>query len=154
MRFKKDAFDITLRIHNAATYELINELAEAYKNRTTVLNECLNVGAPIVYERFFHRKALTLQGRENTKADDIDVAEALNSTARQIREMRLTQDDLYVMINNLEYMLATLYNTRLAELSDNPVSAEMVRQGLMSELPEELRTVKNELQQKYSKDKK
>lgn len=154
MRFKKDSIDITLRIHDAATFDLINELAEAYGNRTTVLNECLTVGVPLVYERYFHRKALCASSEQTAQGSELDVVEALNTTAKQIRELRLTQDDLYVMINNLEYMLATLYNTKLSELQESPVSAEMIRQGLLSELPEELRTVKNELQHRYTaKDK-
>lgn len=140
---------MTLRIHNVSIYQLVEELTEEYGNMNLALNACLAAGAPIVYEETFRKKANveTL----HRKTQESESVEALLAMSKQIKELRLTQDDLYVMINNLEFMLASLYNIKISELDEQPVNTEMIRQGLLAELPEELRPIKKELQQRYKR---
>lgn len=151
MRFNKHTVDFTLRIHDATIQQLINEIAQEYGNRTAAVNACLAAGAPIVYEETFRKKANVEAQQKRTQ--ESQGVEALLAMSKQIKELRLTQDDLYVMINNLEFMLASLYNIKVSEIEDQPVSIEMIKQGLLAELPEELRPIKQELQQRYQRKK-
>lgn len=148
-KYNENAGYFTLRIHDAAIQQLVNEIAEEYGNRTAALNACLAAGAPIVYEETFRKKANVETLHRKTQENES--VEALLAMSKQIKELRLTQDDLYVMINNLEFMLASLYNIKISELDEQPVSTEMIRQGLLAELPEELRPIKKELQQRYKR---
>ena len=59
--------------------------------------------------------------------------------------MELTINDLFVTMNVLEIMSATLYNVEVAKNSGETVSAELMDSGYFSNLPERYQEIKDKL---------
>lgn len=134
--FNKNAALFSTRIHNMDTLQLINELAEKFGNRNAVLNNILDIGAPILYAQFF--------GKE-TKAARAEKSTHNPSVGRELKELRKITDDMFVLFNVQEALLASLTNVKAAELNGEKVNAAQLLNGSMSALPEFVAGIKADL---------
>lgn len=134
-KFKQDAIDITLRVRNADTYTLINELAVKLGKRSVVLNDALDIGVPILYARIFGKE---VQQSHEQKSHS-------PSVGRELKELRRVMDDLFVEMNVQETMLAGLFNALIAQADGEPVNAEGLRDGSLCDLPELVAKIKEDL---------
>ena len=130
---------ITARIHNASTMQLVNELAEKRGNRNAVLNDILDRGAPLLYAEVFGGKTSPAQPSGKVQP----------SVGRELKELRRDLDDVYVLLNIFEPMIVGLYNLAAEQLDGEPVNAEELRSGTLSDLPPELADIKREITERH-----
>lgn len=131
----KEPTFFALRIHNADTLQLVNELAAKFKNRNAVLNDALDIGVPILYARIFGKDVK--QSRESKSYSP--------SVGREIKELRRVIDDLFIEMNVQETMLAGLFNALVAQLDGDAVNPEGLRDGSLCDLPELVARIKDDL---------
>ena len=134
-QFKSDTKDITLRIRNADTLALVNELAVKLGKRSVVLNDALDIGVRILYARIFNKD---VQQTNEQKSHN-------PSVGRELKELRRVIDDLFIAMNVLETMVAGLYNALIAQADGVPINAEGLRDGSMCDLPELVAKIKEDL---------
>ena len=135
-KFSLNASDITLRIRNADTFALVNELAVKGGNRNAVLNQALDIGVPIIYARVFGKA---------DKFESATVPAYSPSVGREMKELRRVIDDLFVEMAIQETMLAGLFNATVAQLDGEAVNAETLRDGSLCDLPELVSGLKEDL---------
>ncbi|WP_251547219.1 hypothetical protein [Pumilibacter intestinalis] len=135
-KFNLNAADITLRIHNADTLALVNELAVKLGNRSAVLNEALDIGVPIMYARIFGKAG----NPESAPAPAYSP-----SVGREMKELRRVIDDLFIEMAIQETMIAGLFNATVAQLDGEAVNAETLRDGSLCDLPELVSGLKEDL---------
>lgn len=119
-------------IHNAETLSKLSALAKAHGNRNAVLNDALNIGVPILYEREF--------GREKKQAQ-----QHTPSLGRELKILRNNTDDLFVELAVIETMIAGLFNVKAAELGGEEVNAGSLLDGSLCDLPELVAGIKSDL---------
>lgn len=139
----KDPNHITFRVSNKKILRFIEELTTKFKNKSTVLNEILDIGAPILYARIFGK------GRDTAAAEGSSAPD----TTRELKELRLDCDDIFVMLNILEPMLAALFNIALAQLENDTVNPQELKLGLLGDLPPALADMKKEIVKRHAKRK-
>lgn len=122
-------------IHNADTLALINELAAKLGNRNAVLNDALDIGVPILYARIFGKDVK--QSHEQSAHSP--------AVGRELKELRKVIDDLFVLFNVQEAMLASLFNVKAAELDGKQINSKQLLNGSLSALPEFIAGIKADL---------
>ncbi len=132
---QKEAICFTIRIHDAKTLELINELTAKLGNRNAVLNDALKLGAPTLYARVFGKEVETekIQSKHSP------------TVGRELKELRRGSDDIFIELAVIETMIAGLYNVKIAQLSGEDVNAESLIDGSMCDLPELVAGIKTDL---------
>lgn len=125
----------SIRIRNEETLQLMNELAEKYKNRNKALNDALDVGVQIIYAREFGKDV----GEEKKKREHSP------STTRELKELRRVIDEIFVALAPLEVMLSGLFNAKAAELDGEELHGEELRDGSLCDLPELVAGIKADL---------
>ncbi len=139
--------DTKINAFKVSVYDdkLINKIKELYKigqyeSVNDLLNRALAIGIEKMYAEF---------GKPKTFANPIESNS--NSSAQfgilmnNIYENSLTQDDLFVIMNCVEAMVATLYNIQLAQIKKDTVSIELIESGYLSTLPPSMQAVKNQM---------
>lgn len=124
-----------LRIHNSDTLRMIEEMLSNFKNRNAVLNEALDLGAPILYARIFGGESKAEKAKQEYRP----------SVARELKELRRVIDDLFIENNVIEMLLAALFNAKVAALGGEEVNAEALLDGSMCDLPELVAGLKADL---------
>jgi hypothetical protein len=135
---KKNAF--TLRIGNANTLALFDDLlaTKIFESKNTLANKILDAGIVGFAEKYLCKDVKTsLQNEPGQVGKDI--------VARDIRQIKATTEDTYVILMTLERLLSAVYNAKVAELQGETVSPDEFTSGILSELPEELQTIKDEI---------
>lgn len=138
----------TVRIYDEQMLDYIDELLGAgfFASKNEIINRAVEYGLPLIYSELFGKKVAS--GAQNVRQSDIDFGEQMR---KDLREMRLTLDDLFVVMNIIEYITTTSFNLKLAELNGIAVADDDVRSGIYSQLPQQLQEVKNEILQRKSK---
>lgn len=122
-------------------YDLLNSGIFASQNE--LLNRCLEAGVPEVYKEQFQRYP------KGCARDGETIEE--QKTQKELKELRLTVDELFVLMNISESLLATLYNTKLKEIEGESITSEMFDSGLLADLPPVLAEAKQELVKRHLK---
>lgn len=135
----KNATRFSLAVYDDYTLSMLNELAEKFGNRNAVLNEALDIGVPQLYEKYFRNKVKT------AAAANADSATSSRGVEKQLDEILRTMDDLFVEMNVQETMLAGLYNVKMLELDGAPPTSQALREGNLSDLPELVAGIKEDM---------
>lgn len=141
-------FSQTIRIYDEQMLDYIDELISAgfFTSKNEIINRAVEYGLPLVYRELFGKKiAVGSKSETATKADDDE------QLRKDMREIRLTLDDLFVVTNIIEYMTTTSYNLKLADINGITVADDDVRSGIYSQLPRQLQEIKNEILQRKAK---
>ena len=142
---KKNVF--TLRVSDGETLRLIEELlgSKLYESKNDLLNRALSVGAEELHAQVFLKKRKSAGAA--VSIDDNTKDELL----RKLEQIHINTEDTFVLLNILEFLIATLYNVEALERSGTKVSEDMMRSGLLSELPENLADVKKDIIERYAR---
>jgi hypothetical protein len=124
----------TLRINNVVTMGLFDELLKTkiFGSKNDLANKILDAGI-----RDIARKHLGKRFKEDEQ-DEI----SLRDIPRALKQIEHTTDDLYVGGEINTYMIATLFNIKMEELSGVRIAAEDVKSGVYSVLPTRLHGIK------------
>lgn len=137
---KKEPTFCGLRIYDDDILQLINELTiKREVSRNVVLNNALSIGVPILYAQIFGNEAKQIQAATNEKAQHSP------SSARELKELRRVIDDIFVLFNVTEALLASLTNAKAAELDGKKLNSKQLLNGSLSALPEFVAGIKADL---------
>ena len=120
----------------------INELhlTGQFESMNDLMNRALAIGIEKMYLEFGKRRALPDMADPNP-----NVSAQLVMMANKIHENSLNLDDIFVMMNCIETMVATLYNIQLAQVKKEPVSTELIESGYLTTLPASMQAVKDQM---------
>lgn len=141
---KKNRFLIRINDDDTLTYfyDLLN--SGLFSSQNELLNRCLERGVPEIYKEYFKNYP---KGFERASALEMEEVR----TQKELKELRLTVDELFVMMNILESLVATIYNAQLKAIDGEPITVDMFESGLLADLPEYLASVKNEMVMRHMK---
>lgn len=137
---KNNSFKI--RVYDDDLLTSINELhlTGQFESMNDLMNRALAIGIEKMYLEFGKRRALPDMADPNP-----NVSAQLVMMANKIHENSLNLDDIFVMMNCIETMVATLYNIQLAQVKKEPVSTELIESGYLTTLPASMQAVKDQM---------
>lgn len=143
-------FSQTIRIYDEQMLDYIDELLGAgyFASKNEIVNRAVEYGLPLIYSELFGKKIAG--GGPSGNILNTDSGEQIK---KDLREMRLTLDELFVIMNIIEYITTTSYNLQRAELNGIDIADDDVQSGIYSQLPQNLQEVKNEILQRQKKNK-
>lgn len=145
---KNNAFYVRVYDDDILTslYELFD--TKQFDSMNDLMNKALSIGVEQIYLTFGKQRALT-----SSIEPVIPNTENTNEVLRRLKDMELTTNDLFVILNVLEVMITTLYNVEVAKHNGEPVSGELMDSGYFSTLPERYQSIKDTLIRRIEKKK-
>ncbi|MDR3318381.1 MAG: hypothetical protein LBS99_03005 [Clostridiales bacterium] len=133
-----------VRVASENTLILLEEIMKNgyFSTKNAMLNRCLDVGAPLLLRQITGKDFNAVEQTSAVASPDIE---------RKLKQLEINGEDLFVLLNVIEHMTATLYNAKLCELSGEPIAAEDLMSGRLSVLPDNLNAVKAELIKRYER---
>lgn len=144
---KKNSFH--LRVYNEDMLTSLHELMGTgrFDSMNDLLNVALERGIVELYVEYGKKKALEpIVAPENTE-------HALRQMGVKLDVISSTCDDIFVLMNVLETLTAMLFNVERAHRNGEPVSDDMLEQGLFAELPSWVEEVKDAARARSAKKK-
>jgi hypothetical protein len=134
---KKNAF--TLRIGNLSTLSLFDELlaTKIFESKNILANKIIDACIGDFANKYLGKDVKTSLHEPAPERKDI--------FTRDIKQIKSTTEDTYVILTTLERLLSAIYNIAVAELSGEKVSADEVASGILSDLPAEFQIIKDEV---------
>ena len=135
----KEATRFSVAVYNDNTLQMLNEIAAKFGNRTTALNEALDIGVPQLYERYFQKEIKAAADGKN------ELAERSILVDEELSKIRRVIDDLFIEMNAQEVLLAGLYNVKMLELDGRTPTSQALADGSLCELPEFVAGIKEDM---------
>lgn len=135
-----------LRIADQDIIKWIDEIAKTnvFRSKNEILNHALRLSIPIIYKDVFDRNRVP--GRSLVQnLDESDKTFPVELLEKKIKEMSFTTDEMFVVLNIIEYLITNLFNIELAKINGQSISDAEIRNGLLSNLPANLQRVKDEM---------
>lgn len=138
----------TVRIYDDELLTYIDELYNTgnFPSKNAVINKSIEFGIPLLYKELLGKKL-----KENGALDTNQRKENEEMISKMLREIRLTTDDIFIVLNIIEYLTTTIFNMELSKLTNISITDDQVRAGLLSDLPDNLQKVKNEVVNRHNK---
>ena len=135
----------TLRVNNAATLDLLNELSASgmFESGNVLLNKVLDFGI-VDFARRHLKKRFPVGQELESEYTQYNIPKILKNIERGI-------DDIYVMAGVLEFLATSLFNERCATLAGDKVAADDMKSGHYGELIASLQEIKKTLGQQQTK---
>lgn len=146
---KKNSF--YLRIYDDDLLTSVYELAETqqFSSMNDLLCQALAIGIEKIYLKFGKRKALS-----STVEPVVSEMQKTDELLYRVKNMELTIDDIFVMLNIIEIMTTTLYNVEAAKTNnETEITAELMDSGYFSMLPGRYQDIKDKLISRIEKKK-
>lgn len=144
---KNNSFRV--RIYDDELLTSLYELAglKEFGSMNELMNAVLAVGIDKMYLERGKRKAFAenAQNASPVRYDEV---------IKKLKGIEVTQDDIFVMMNVMEMLLATLYNNEAMKLKGEAVNLELLESGYMSQLPDNVQQIKDKLIRRLSKKEK
>jgi len=146
---KKNKNSFHLRIYDAELLKSLNELlaTEKYDSMNELLNYALGIGVEKIYLEFGKRKLLT-QARIVPEMSD---AQKLDNLLHEIGKQKLMQEDMFILMNSIEAIVASLFNIQRANVVGDPLSAELIDSGYFNTLPDIFKDIKDNLVARFNR---
>ena len=131
-----------VRVYDEDLLTSLNELYQTgqFDSMNDLMNRALAIGVQKMYLEFGKRKALP-----NSSEPIPNVSAELGKLMYKLKENSLELDDILVVMNCIETMVATLYNIQLAQVKKEPVSTELIESGYLTTLPASMQAVKDQM---------
>lgn len=146
---KKYKNSFHLRVYDAELLKSLNELLETekYESMNELLNCALGIGIEKIYLEFGKRKLFTqaLAVPEMPEGKKIDKLEG------KIERQRILLEDMFILLNSIEALVASVFNVQRAEISGEPVNAELIDSGYMAKLPPAYLEIKDNLVARFNR---
>lgn len=146
---KKHKNSFHVRIYDAELLKSLNELLDTdkYESMNELMNCALGVGVEKIYLEFGKRKLFT-QARE---IPEVPEGKKLDKVDAKIEKLRVLQEDMYILLNSIEALIASVYNVQRAEINGEAVSSEMIESGILMKLPPVYREIKDNLVARFNR---
>lgn len=130
--------DRRIRIYDEDIWKQIDHIMTAndYRgNFNAAINAALKLGLPRLEKMIFE----PAEYYSDTKKENAD------ETARRLRDLMRTVDEIYVKSEIIKYLVASVFNIEAAKLEGLNLTAEMLDSGLMAQLPKNLQIIETEM---------
>ncbi|MCM1441353.1 MAG: hypothetical protein NC131_19435 [Roseburia sp.] len=146
---KKHKNSFHLRIYDVELLKSLNELlaTEKYESMNELLNCALGVGVEKIYLEFGKRKLFT-QARAIPEMPD---GKKLDKIENKLERQRIMQEDMFILLNSIEALVASVFNVQRAQVTGESVSAELIDSGYMAKLPAAYLEIKDNLVARFNR---
>lgn len=146
---KKYKNSFHLRIYDFELLKSLTELFETGKfdSMNILLNRALAIGAEKIYLEFGKRKALS----SAQELPDLPDAKKLDRISAQLERLRIMNEDTMILMNSIEGLTASIYAVQRAEVSGEPMSAELMDSGYLAKLPQAYQDTKDRLVERFNR---
>lgn len=143
----KNSFHI--RIYDTETLKSLNELLETnnYESMNELLNSAINIGVEKIYLAIGKRKLLN-----NSSEIKVGDSKKLDELKLEVKKVRTLEEDMYILMNSIKALTASIYNVQRAVANGETVSVEMLdNYGYMSTLPDTYREIEDKLIARFNR---
>ncbi len=149
---KKHKNSFHLRVYDAELLKSMNELFATgrYESMNDLLNCALGVGIEKIYLEFGKRKLFT-KAREVPEMPD---GKKIDIVDRKIERLRVQQEDMFILMNSVEALIASVYNVQIAEIRGEAISEELIKSGYLAKLPPIYLEIKDNLIARFNRTQK
>lgn len=147
---KKNKNSFHLRIYDVEVLKSLNELFEVggYKTMNELLNYVLSVGTEKIYLEFGKRKLFTQSFSYPEKSD----SKKLDDIHHELGKQKLMQEDMFILMNSIEAIVASVFNMQRANAVGDPLSAELIDSGYFNTLPDVFKDIKDNLVARFNRN--
>ncbi len=135
-----------LRVYDDELLTALYALADngKFSSMNELLNRALTVGVKQMKEG--DKRQIQSEKAVFERSDD-----KLNELNKKVKDVSVTVDDIFVMMNVMEMLVSTLYNAELMRVKNEAVSSELIESGYLSSLPDYIQRVKDSLIKRFMK---
>lgn len=148
---KKYKNSFHLRIYDAEVLKSLNELMETgnYESMNELLNCAVGIGAEKIYLELGKRKLLVKSPLEPEVPD----SKKLDRLEQELSKVRTLEEDMYILMNSIKALTASIYNVHRVQANGEAISAEMLdNYGYMSVLPDSYREIEDNLIARFNRN--
>lgn len=149
MKEKEYPNSFHLRVKDAEVLKSLNELfaTKKFESMNDLLNRALSIGIEKIYLDFGKRKALAqpmdaIECSDRQKLDDLE---------HRLKQMQLLEEDMFILLNSLEGLVATNLNILVANVKGEALSEELIESGHLAKLPTAYQNIKDGLIDRLNK---
>lgn len=143
----KNAF--LVRLYDVETVRSIEELMQTgkYDSMNKLMNCAINFGIEKIYLEFGKRKLLP----ESTEIPEMPESKKIDRVERELKKVRVLEEDMFILMNSIEALVASTYNVQSAVLKGEEVSAELLDSGYLASLPAAYKEIKDNLVERFNR---
>lgn len=138
-----------VRIYDLEVVKSIEELMKTgnFSTANELLGKAIAIGIEKIYLEYGKHKRLSspieLPEQSNgQRMDDLD---------HKMKQVRLLQEDTFVLLNSVEGLVASVYNILSANIKGEAISAELLDSGYLAQLPEPYKDTKHKLVERFDR---
>lgn len=145
---KKNKNSFHLRIYDFELLQSLNELFALgnYVHMNELLNDALAVGIQKMYLEYGKRKLLT-----KPEIPELSDAKKLDRLDAKSERQKIMLEDMMILMNSIEGLVASIYAVQRATISGEPMSAELMDSGYLTKLPQAYQDIKDNLEQRFNR---
>lgn len=147
---KKHKNDFRVRLYDIEVVKSIEELMDTsdFESANELLGRAIAIGVEKIYLEYGKRKRIA-QAIPNPEMPE---TVRLDRIEHAIAKLRVLQEDMYIVMNSVEALTASIYNVHRANVRGEALNEELMdNYGYMSELPEAYREIKNNLLKRFNR---
>ncbi len=140
-----------IRLYDAETVKSIDELIKTgdFSSVNELLGKAIAIGIQKIYIEYGKRKRLELATMPTPEVPDVV---KLENIERELDNLRVLDEDLYILMNSIKGLTASVYNVLRANIKGEPLSAELLDDyGYMAAMPDAYREIEEKLQARFKR---
>lgn len=142
--------DFRVRLYDVEVVKSIGELMESgdFESANELLGRAITIGIENIYLEYGKRKRLS-QAIPNPEMPE---TVRLDRIEHELAKVRVLEEDMYILMNSIKAITASIYNVHLANVKGEPLNEELMNNyGYMSELPEAYREIEDNLLKRFNR---
>lgn len=148
---KQQRNDFRVRLYDAETVKSIDELLKTgdFSSVNELLGKAIAIGIEKIYVGYGKRKRLELATMPTPEVPDVV---KLENIKRELDNLRVLDEDMYILMNSIKGLTASVYNVLRANVKGEPLSVELLDDyGYMATMPDSYLEIENNLQARFNR---
>lgn len=147
---KKLSNDFRVRLYDVEVVKSINELLDTgdFDSTNELLGKAIAIGIEEIYLKYGKRKRLA----QALPEPEVPEAVRLDRLEHEVVKVRTLQEDMYILMNSVKALTASIYNVHRANVKGEALNAELLdNYGYMATLPDAYREIENNLLKRFNR---
>lgn len=142
----KNSFHI--RVYDLEIAKSIEELMKTgdFDTANELLGKAVAIGIEKIYLEYGKHKRLT-----KLESPEIPEGKRLDKIEVKLEKQRIMQEDMFILMNSIEAIVASILNVQRAEVNGEAVSGELIDSGYLSKLPPAYLEIKDNLVARFNR---
>ena len=138
-----------LRVKDAEVLKSLNELFATgkFESMNDLLNQAVGIGLEKIYLEFGKRKALA----QPLQLPEVPDSQKLDDLDHKLNQMRLLEEDIFILLNSVEGLVASVYNVQRAGVKGEAITEELIDSGHLASLPQSYQEIKDRLTERLNR---